>query len=57
MVMVPVGVVAIELEVEVTLIVIVSLAPEAGEVVEAVSDVREDSNEEAEVVGHEVNSL
>jgi hypothetical protein len=55
--MVPVGVVAIELEVEVTLIVMVSLAPEEGDVVEAVSDVREDCNEEADVVGHDVNSL
>jgi hypothetical protein len=48
---------ASELEEVVTLIVMVSLAPEAGEVVEAVSVVREAANDEVVVEGHEINRL
>jgi hypothetical protein len=54
---VPVGVVASEVESEATVMVMVSLAPEAGVLVEAESVVVEAVNEEAVVEGHAVSSL
>ena len=54
---VPVGVVVTELEPETTVIVMISLAPEAGEVVVAESVVRDAPSEDEDVVGQAVRRL
>jgi hypothetical protein len=54
---VPVGVDESELESEATVIVMVSLAPEAGLELAAVSVVEDDAKEDPLVVGHAVSNL
>ena len=54
---VPVGVVRSELEAEATVIVTVSFAPDAGEVVAAERVVRDASNDDDVVVGQAVRRL
>jgi hypothetical protein len=57
MVSVPVGVVVSEVELEATVIVIASLAPDAGLLLAAVRVVVEAVNDEALVVGQAFNNL
>jgi hypothetical protein len=54
---VPVGVVSSELDAEATVIVTVSFAPDAGEVVAAERVVSDASNDDDVVVGHAVRRL